>query len=128
MSIQTFGARQSLAEDIDDGEFLGKLLAVHGDPDNDAVSSLGTVTRGGSLFRATLMDTDRDAFFFRLETGTGPGRQGTYARNAETGEVVTFHGAVFVQQLGRDGSPTGAFDVLPRAEFNERFGAAPADR
>lgn len=121
MSIQTTGRRQSLAEDVEDAEFFGKLLAANGDPDFATVSSLGTFTRAGATFRATLLDTDEDALFFRIETGTGPDRKGTYPRNAETGELVIFRGAVFVQQLGRGGSPSGPFDVLPRTEFNERF-------
>lgn len=121
MSVQAIAERQSLAEDVDDAEFIGKLLAAHGDPDLGRISSLGTFTRAGSIFRATLLDTEQDVLFFRIETGTGPGRQGTYPRNAETGETVTFRGAVFLQQLGRGGSPNGAFDVVPLAEFNEQF-------
>jgi hypothetical protein len=121
VTIQTIEGRQSLAEDVDDAEFIGKLLAAHGDPDLETISFLGTFTRAGSNFRATLLDTERDVLFFRMETGTGPGRQGVYPRNAETGETVIFRGAVFLQQLGRGGSPSGAFDVIPLAEFNERF-------
>lgn len=124
MSIQTIAGRQALAEDVDDAEFIGKLLASSSDPDFGSISSLGTFTRGVTDFRATLMDTDEDVLFFRVETGTAPDRKGTYPRDAETGEIVTFRGAVFVQQLGRDGSPCGPFAVLPVQEFNERFGTA----
>lgn len=65
---------------------------------------------------------------FRMETCARPGRQDTYARNAETGEIVTVRGAVFLQQLSRDGSPPGAFDVLPRTEFSELFRRIPSKR
>lgn len=122
MRIQTIEGRQALAEDIDDAEFIARLLASSADPDFTNVSSLGIFTRGTTEFRATLMDTNEDTLFFRIETGTAPDRKGTYPRNAETGELVTFRGAVFIQQLGRDGCPCGPFAVLPRDEFNERFG------
>jgi hypothetical protein len=114
--------RQALAEDVDDAEFIGRLLASSPDPEFGNISSLGTFTRGMTDFRATLMDTDQDVLFFRVETGTAPARNGTYPRDAETGELVAFRGAVFVQQLGRDGTPCGPFAVLPVQEFNERFG------
>ena len=122
MSIQIVEGRQALAEDVDDAEFVGRLLASATDQDFAGVSSLGIFTLGATDFRATLMDTDDDVLFFRVETGTAPDRRGTYPRNAETGELVTFRGAVFVQQLGRDGCPCGPFAVLPPDEFTERFG------
>jgi hypothetical protein len=124
MSSQTNAGRQALAEDVDDAEFIGRLLAAGGNPDFGSISSLGTFTRGVTEFRATLMNTDEDVLYFRVETGTAPDRKGTYPRDAETGELVTFRGAVFVQQLGRDGSPSGTFAVLPVSEFNERFSQA----
>lgn len=122
MRIRPIEGRQSLAEDIDDAEFTARLLASTADPAFASVSSLGVFARGATEFRATLMDTDQDVLFFRIETGTGPDRKGTYPRNAETGELVAFRGAVFVQQLGRDGCPCGPFTVLPEQEFTERFG------
>lgn len=122
MSIQTIDGRQALAEDIDDAEYFGKLLASAADPAFASVSTLGIFARGATEFRATLMDTDEDTLFFRIETGTAPDRKGTYPRNAETGELVAFRGGVFVQQLGRDGCPCGPFAVLPEQEFTERFG------
>lgn len=124
MSAQAHVGRQALAEDVDDAEFIGKLLASSADPEFGGISSLGTFTRGITDFRATRMDTDDDTLFFRVETGTAPGRKGTYPRDAETGELVTFRGSIFVQQLGRDGTPCGPFALLPVEEFNERFGQA----
>ncbi len=121
MSIATIEGRQALAEDVDDAEYIGRLLASAEDPAFAGVSSLGVFTRGSVRFRATRMDTDEDVLFFRIETGTGPDRKGTYPRDTETGELVAFRGAVFVQQLGRDGYPAGPFAVLPAAEFEERF-------
>jgi hypothetical protein len=114
-------ARQALAEDVDDAEFIARLLASTPDPDFGGISSLGVFTRGATGFQATLMATDEDVLFFRIETGTAPDRKGTYPRDAETGELVTLRGSVFVQQLGRGGSPCGPFDVVPVPEFNQRF-------
>lgn len=34
MSIETIGGRQMLAEDVDDAEFFGRLLAANGKPNN----------------------------------------------------------------------------------------------
>lgn len=121
MTVHSISARQCLAEDIDDAEFIGRLLAASPDPEFGNISSLGTVTRGATEFRATLLATDEDVLYFRIETGTAPDRKGTYPRDAETGELVTLRGSVFVQQLGRGGSPCGPFDVVPVPEFNERF-------
>ena len=118
---QSILARQSLAEDVDDAVFIGKLLAASSDPEFGNISSLGIVTRGAAEFRATLMATDEDVLFFRVETGTAPDRKGTYPRDAETGELIMLRGSVFVQQLGRGGSPCGPFDVVPVQEFNDRF-------
>jgi hypothetical protein len=114
--------RQALAEDVDDARFIAGLLASAADPEFAGISSLGTVTRGAVEFRATLMATDEDLLFFRIETGTAPDRKGTYPRDAETGELVVLRGSVFVQQLGRNGTPCGPFAVLPVAEYNDRFG------
>lgn len=113
--------RQALAEDVDDAEYIGRLLAGCTDPGFTTISSLGTFTRGAAEFRATTMDTDQDVLFFRVETGTGPDRKGTYPRDAETGELVVFRGAVFIQRLGRDGFPAGPYTVLPAAEFTAQF-------
>jgi hypothetical protein len=121
VSIHTIAGRQALAEDVDDAEFIGRLLASSTDPEFGSISSLGIFTRGMTDFRATLMDTDEDVLFFRVETGTAPDRKGTYPRDAETGELVVLRGSVFVQQLGRNGTPCGPFAVLPVQEFNERF-------
>lgn len=121
MTTATIAARQVLAEDVDDAEFFGRLLAANGNPDFSTVSSLGTFTRGGTSFSATRLDTDEDALFFRIETSTAPDRFGTYPRNAETGELVTFRGSIFVQQLSYGGTPSGPFAVMPEQEFNERF-------
>lgn len=125
MSIATIEGRQSLAEDVEDADYIGRLLASAADPSFAGISSLGIFTRGTARFRATRMATDEDVLFFRIETGTGPDRKGTYPRDAETGELVIFHGAVFVQQLGRDRFPAGPFAVLPAAEFEEHFTPAP---
>lgn len=122
MSIQTIDGRQALTEDIDDAEYIGRLLASAADPGFTDISALGIFARGTTEFRATRMDTDEDVLFFRVETGTGPDQKGTYPRNAETGELVTFRGAVFVQQLGRDDCPCGPFAVLPAEEFTAQFG------
>lgn len=124
MSIQTIEGRQALAEDVDDAAYTGRLLASAADPAFATISALGVFTRGGADFRATRMETDEDTLFFRIETGTGPDRKGTYPRNAETGELVVFSGAVFVQQLGRDGFPSGQFAVLPEEEFSTGFAPA----
>jgi hypothetical protein len=113
--------RQALAEDVDDAEFIGSLLAASSDPEFGNISSLGTVTRGATDFRATLMASEDDVLFFRIETGTAPDRKGTYPRNVETGELITLRGSVFVQQLGRAGCPCGPFTVMPVTEFNTRF-------
>lgn len=74
VSAQMIGDRQALAEDIDDAEFIGKLLGAHGDPDLSDVSSLGTVRRAGSTFGATAMDSDRDFLF--SEWRPAPARAG----------------------------------------------------
>lgn len=124
MTAGTVAGRQVLAEDVDDAEFFGRLLAANGNPDFETVNSLGVFTRGGSRFRATRMDTDEDVLFFRIETGTAPDRHGTYPRNAETGELVQFRGSIFVQQLSHEGHPSGPFAVMPTLEFHERFPAA----
>jgi hypothetical protein len=121
MSVQMMEGRQALAEDLDDAEYIGRLLASTTDPEFTTISFLGVFTRGAAEFRATRMDTDQDVLFFRIETGTGPDRKGTYPRDVETGELVTLRGAVFVQQLGRDGCPAGPFAVLPADEFKDRF-------
>lgn len=67
------GDRQALAEDIDDAEFIRKLLAAHGDPDLSDVRSLGAVRRAGSTF-ATAMEIDRDFLF--SEWRPAPARAG----------------------------------------------------
>lgn len=116
--------RQALAEDVDDAEFIGRLRAASTDPDFGNISSLGTVTSGTTDFRATLMATEDDVLYFRIETGTAPDRKGTYPRDVETGELITLRGAVFLQQLGRNDCPCGPFTLMPVPEFNERFGLA----
>ena len=128
MSTHTIKGRQALAEDVEDAEFIATLLASCTDPDFGGISSLGTFIRGTTEYRATLMDTDEDILFFRVETGSAPDRRGTYPRDAETGELVTLRGAVFVQQLSRNGTPCGPFAVLPVDEFTGRFGQAVQDR
>ncbi|SKB33810.1 hypothetical protein SAMN05660473_00177 [Arthrobacter sp. 49Tsu3.1M3] len=75
MSVQMMEGRQALAEDLDDAEYIGRLLASTTDPEFTTISFLGVFTRG----------------------------------------------AVFVQQLGRDGCPAGSFAVLPADEFKDRF-------
>lgn len=124
MNTGTIATRQVLAEDVDDAEFFGRLLAANGNPDFSTVTTLGIVTRGSTSFRATRLATDEDALFFRIETGTVPDRFGTYPRNAETGDLVTFRGSIFVQQLSYDGTPCGPFAVMPEQEFQERFNPA----
>jgi hypothetical protein len=116
--------RQALAEDVEDAEFIGRLRAAGTDPEFGNISSLGTVTSGTTAFRATLMATEDDVLFFRIETGTAPDRKGTYPRDVETGELIALRGSVFLQQLGRTDCPCGPFTLMPVAEFNDRFNPA----
>lgn len=121
MSTHTIEARQALAEDVDDAEFIARLLASSTDPEFGSISSLGIFVRGTTEYRATLLATGEDLLFFRIETGTTSDRKGTYPRDAETGELITLRGSVFVQQLSRNGVPCGPFGVLPIEEFTGRF-------